>query len=145
MKHLDADDYYWMPTMPPYSVKRGARERLKRILVAADSDWVCVISGSVMNWGAELEDSFDLIVRLEIPAALRLDRLRAREIQRHGKVNEEFIAWAALYDEADESVRSRRRVDRWLAERFAPVLLLEGDLTVAARAEAVLAQVRKMG
>jgi hypothetical protein len=57
-------------------------------------------------------------------------------------VNEEFIAWAAGYDDEPPSsaTRNRSAQEAWLAARRCPVLRLEGDLTVAERVEAVLAQ-----
>lgn len=87
-----------------------------------------------------MEDAFDLIVYLSLPVELRLQRLRVREMQRYGRINEEFIAWAARYDDGDLTVRSRRLLDQWLDARVAPVLRLEGDMTVEARVAAVLAQ-----
>lgn len=99
-----------------------------------------IVSGSVVRWGAELEDAFDLIVYLHLPAELRLQRLRDREMQRYGRIDPEFIAWAASYDDGDLTVRSRLLLDQWLAARKVPVLRL-GDMTVEARVAAVLAQV----
>jgi len=136
-RHLDADDYYWELTHPPYRVKREKDRRLHRLREAMESSERNVLSGSICGWGAALEDSFDLIIYLRIPPDVRLARLRAREIIRHGKVNDEFIAWAALYDEGDASVRSRARHEQWLACRTCPILRLEGDMTVEDRIAAV--------
>jgi adenylate kinase family enzyme len=139
-KHIDADDYYWLPTRPPFQQKRHWKERLELILADLYSAPVVVASGSTIRWGLELEDAYDLIVYLYIPPGVRLQRLRTREVERNGRVNEEFIAWAALYEDGDITVRSRRRVEAWLSERRAPVLRLEGDMTTEARIAAVLAQ-----
>ena len=61
---FDADDYYWLPTDPPYQKKRNHPERLEMILNNLKACTNAVVSGSIMNWGKELEDSFDLIVFL---------------------------------------------------------------------------------
>lgn len=48
--HLDLDDYYWLPTSPPYRKKREAAERLAtclRDLRAAPED---VVSGGLVGW-----------------------------------------------------------------------------------------------
>jgi len=137
-KHVDADDYYWLPTQPRFQQKRDWQERLKLLLADLNVAPGVVASGSTIRWGLELEDAYDFIVYLHIPSEIRLQRLRAREIERNGTVNEEFIAWAALFEEGDLTVRSRRRVEAWLGERRAPVLRLEGDLTVEARIAAIL-------
>lgn len=139
-KHLDADDYYWLPTQPRFQQKRHHEERLKLITAEMNAADAAVISGSTIRWGLELEDAYDFIVYLYLPPEIRLPRLRAREMARYGKVDEEFMAWAANYEDGDLTVRSRRRIDHWLSQRRAPVLRLEEDLTVEARVAAVLAQ-----
>jgi hypothetical protein len=139
-KHIDADDYYWLPTEPRFQQKRDGQERLKLILADINSSPGVVASGSTIRWGLELEDAYDFIVYLYIPPEIRLTRLRAREVARHGRVDEEFIAWAARYEDGDLTIRSRRRVEAWLRERRVPILRLEGDRTVEARIDAVMAQ-----
>jgi hypothetical protein len=51
-----------------------------------------IISGSILNWGLELEDSLSLIVFLTVPAAVRAARLEMREMRLYGRVDPEFIA-----------------------------------------------------
>jgi adenylate kinase family enzyme len=91
---LDADDYYWLPTDPPYQQKRTASLRLS--MLTKDLDCArngAIVAGSVVNWGMELEDSFSLIVFLLVPAEARVDRLRKRETALFSVVNPEFVAW----------------------------------------------------
>jgi len=135
---LDADDYYWESTNPPFEKKRQPEDRLRMIVEATSTSPGFVLSGSICGWGRPVEDCFDLIVYLYIPSTLRLARLRDREIVRHGKINEEFICWAAKYDEGDLHVRSRLLHEEWLQERSCDVLRLEGDMSVKDRIEAVL-------
>lgn len=132
---LDSDDYYWLPTQPPF---RDRRDRaLRRQLVMADLEHHprAILSGAILGWGDDLEHAFDLVVFLSLPHELRVRRLRDRELTRYGEVNEAFIAWAAGYDDdpPTSSTRNRRRQLEWLGERRCPVLRLEGDLTVADR------------
>ena len=134
---LDADNYYWLPTDPPFRDKRDRRER--RILLEHDlaADAV-VVSGSVMDWGPGIEDAFDLIVFLTLAPEIRIARLRARELAELGKIDEKFLEWAAQYDSGTQSGRSRLRHERWLAMRAATVVRLDGDLTVEERVHRVL-------
>jgi adenylate kinase family enzyme len=134
---FDADRYYWMPTNPPFTEKRPKVDRLQMIQEDISAVSSFVLSGSICGWGGELEDGFDLIVFLQIPRELRLDRLRKREFQRYGAINQEFIDWAARYDDGDLSVRSRLLHERWLAGRECPILRLEGDLTNEERTKSV--------
>src|SRR5215510_1478682 len=88
---FDADDYFWVPTDPPYQQQREPSAR--HSLLVADLARLphSVISGSVINWGGELEDSFSLIVFLALPPQLRLARLREREVARFGRVDPIFF------------------------------------------------------
>jgi adenylate kinase family enzyme len=68
---IDTDDYFWLPTTPPYRDKREPQERLCLILERLSFCGDAVVSGSVMGWGAALENAFDLIVFLYVYADTR--------------------------------------------------------------------------
>jgi len=65
--HHDSDDYFWVPTTPPYREKRDAAERLQlmREVFLGRVDWV--LSGSVDDWGAPIVPFFDLVVFWSCP------------------------------------------------------------------------------
>jgi adenylate kinase family enzyme len=137
-RHLDADHYYWLPTTPPYQQKREQADRLALLHADMRSAPGVVVSGSVVGWGQEIEDAFDLIVFLYLPATLRIERLRQREIASYGVVNPEFLAWAAQYDEGPAEGRSLAKHKAWLARRTCPVLRLERDIYVQERLTQVI-------
>src|SRR6478609_161264 len=103
--HLDLDDYYWLPTSPPYREKRERYERLSICLRDLRAARSAVVSGSLVAWGAELEDAFDLVVFLYLPREIRVDRLRKRETER-GLADPAFLEWAGQYDEGPPEGRS---------------------------------------
>lgn len=142
---FDVDDYFWMPSEPPYQRQRdrGARSSL----LAADLAAVprSVTSGSVIDWGGELEDAFSLIVFLALPPELRLARLREREVGRFGRADPEFLDWAAKYDHGSLDVNSRTGDERWLAKRSCPVVRIEGDVSVAERVARVAPALSNLG
>lgn len=76
-RHLDTDDFYWMPTDPPFRQVRPRDERLARLESALEQSPTWVLSGSRCGWG-------ELVVFLLVPTPVRLARLRAREQQRYG-------------------------------------------------------------
>jgi adenylate kinase family enzyme len=135
---FDADTYFWEPTQPPFQTKRLKENRLAMISKDLSLSSAFVLSGSICGWNDVLEDSFDLVIYLRIPPEIRLARLRAREIERNGKINDEFIAWATRYDDGDCTVRSRALHERWLAQRHCEVLRIETDLSVEERLAVVL-------
>jgi len=133
---LDADHYYWLPTEPPFRDKRDRLER--RAMLERDLATDAVVSGSVMDWGPKIEDAFDLIVFLTLPAEIRIARLQAREEAAFGRVDPKFLEWAAQYDSGTQAGRSRLRHERWLAMRRTPVLRIDGDTSVEERVRRVL-------
>jgi hypothetical protein len=135
---LDADDYYWLPTDPPFRSKQDPAVRASRLLQDLQNAPAAVVAGSILNWGVELEDSFSLIVFLTVPAEIRVRRLRERETQRSGHVDPAFLAWAAQYDEGTLEGRSRSKHEAWLAKRRCPVLRIDGDTSTQWRLAQVL-------
>jgi adenylate kinase family enzyme len=48
--HFDADDYFWLPTDPPYTHQRERTERQQLLMddLTAQEQWV--LSGSLCGW-----------------------------------------------------------------------------------------------
>ncbi len=130
---FDVDDYFWVPTEPPYQQQRDPGARLSLLVADLAKVPQSVISGSVINWGAELEDSFSLIVFLTLEPELRLAWLREREVARFGRVDSKFFDWAAQYDESSVDVNSRIGDENWLTRRSCSVLRIEGDISIPER------------
>jgi hypothetical protein len=151
----DVDDYFWLPDDPPYQRRRPMPDRLRLLGARLDdsADWV--LSGSLVGWGDPLVPRFDMVVYLSLDPALRMARLRMRERQRHGDrilpggdragIHAEFMAWAADYDTAGLSQRSRARHDAWLADLPGRVLRLDAAEPVESLAEAVLRAMPRQG
>ena len=137
ISHHDTDDYFWRPTNPPYREIREVADRLRlmREVFLDRSDWV--LSGSLDGWGDPIIPSFDLVVFLYVPTAIRLERLRAREARRGGtdavapggsrhQQMEEFIEWASHYDDGTVEGRNLARHQAWLATLPCRVTRFEG-------------------
>ncbi|MCW7541861.1 AAA family ATPase [Aquabacterium sp. A7-Y] len=138
---LEADDFFWMPTDPPYTDKRAPAERRSLLLQQLGSLDRCVVAGSVMGWGNDVEEAFDLVIFLYVPPAERLRRLRERELARFGRVNPAFLEWAGQYDEGPPEGRSLAKHEAWLRARRCPVLRLVGEGSVAAHLATIAAQI----
>lgn len=144
----DTDDYFWMPSNPPYAVKRPLADRvaLMEAVFLPRSDWV--LSGSLMDWGAAVIPKIDLIVFLRVASDVRLGRLRDRETQRFGdealapggamyEEHTAFMAWAAGYDDPEFDGRNLARHQEWLSQTKRPVIELDSAMPV----EELVAQV----
>jgi len=140
--HLDTDDFFWVPTNPPFREMRSPDQRLALLRQALPNPVPWVLSGSLCGWGDPLIPEFDLVVFLVVPTPVRLARLRAREIARYGhhaiapggdlhQAHVEFLEWAGRYDTGGSEMRSRALHEAWLAALPGAVLRLEGDRSVA--------------
>ena len=154
VRHVDVDDFYWMPTNPPFTTKRPAEERVSLIQQKfADEDWV--LSGSCMGWGEALIAPADLIVFVVTPTPIRLERLAARETQRFGnriapggdmhEIHVAFREWASQYDDPDFSGRNRAWHEAWLSRQKAPVLRVDGVESAETMVAGVAQELRMRG
>ncbi len=141
--HLDVDHYFWEPTDPPFTKIREVPARQRMLDDALDSRLRWVLSGSLCGWGDIFISRFDLVVFLHIPHELRMSRIMAREKIRYGDAiaeggamrahHLEFVEWASNYDTADESMRSLRLHQQWMATLPCRCIRLEGDLSTEER------------
>ncbi len=135
--HLDTDDFFWLPTDPPFATPRDADQRIGLLLdeVTRHEGWI--LSGSALKWGRPVEPLYDLIVFVRIDPELRMARILARETARYGSrirpggdmavKSGEFLEWAASYDTAGPERRSLAAHEQWLDTQTAPVLRLDSS------------------
>lgn len=147
VQQVDVDDFFWMPTNPPFTTKRPPAERVSLIQQTfGDDGWV--LTGSCMVWGEALLAQADLIVFVVTPTPVRLERLALREKERFGdriapggdmhEIHVAFREWASEYDNPEFSGRNRAWHERWLAAQTAPVLRVEGVNSPEAMAAEVI-------
>lgn len=142
--HADADDYFWVPTVPPFIEKRpeSARRALMRDVFVPRESWI--LSGSMVGWGEEIAAECDAVVFLTLDPRERLRRLEVREVHRRdGRQFDEaawsdFMDWAKGYDDPTFDGRSRIAHEEWLAGLDRPILRLGSGASVAELRDAVL-------
>jgi len=151
--YFDTDSFFWEKSAVPYTVKRDPllrNELLKAELSLLDS---YIVGGSLVSWGEEWKQQFDLAVFLYLPKEIRMERLVKREIKRYGndiyddpqrhKLFLEFIDWASKYDDRSFTGRNIGIHETWLASVKCPVMKIEGDTTVAERLRRILEAVNR--
>jgi adenylate kinase family enzyme len=131
----DSDDYFWLPTDPPYNVKRPVPERVRLLKenLAQHNRWV--LSGSLVGWSEEIESLFTHIIFVSLDQEIRLQRIAHREWLRYGarieaggdmfEQSKEFLAYAARYESGDMDIRTRARHEQWMGRFAWPVLRLD--------------------
>ncbi|MEM6461568.1 MAG: hypothetical protein AAF724_06605 [Pseudomonadota bacterium] len=146
----DTDDFYWQPVEPAFSQKRSEAERLELMqrLFLPRKAWI--LSGSLMGWGDILKPHFDAVVFLQLDPAIRLKRLRDREIKRFGRdalekggtrnaQHEAFMRWAAGYDDPAFAGRSLANHEAWFDDLDCRILRLDSALPVDQLVSRILA------
>ena len=149
--HFDTDDYFWLPTDPPFTHQRARTERQQLLMgdLTAHNAWVA--SGSLCGWGDVAIPLFELVVFLAIPQDIRMERLHRREHARFGmrmlpggdmyETSQTFLAWAASYDEGGLDIRSRRLHEEWLGLLPCPILCLEGEYSIAEQLAVLMVEI----
>ena len=93
MPHGDADDYFWLPTDPPYVEKRPEADRvalMEQVFLPREA-WV--LSGSMLGWGDAVLPRCNAVILLTLDPTERLRRLETRERVRRdgGPVDERVL------------------------------------------------------
>lgn len=137
---LDTDNYFWMPTDPPFTVKREKNERIEMLLHDIEKSEKCVVSGSLCDWGDVFIPKFDLCIWIQTSTAVRIDRLKNREFSHFGKRilpggdmyenHTDFINWEKTYDTADSTQRSFAMHNEWSQKLTCPLIILNGEKPV---------------
>lgn len=145
--HLDADDYYWTNTEPPFQIKLPLEKRNEHLKTDFNMQDKVIISGSLITWSNYWNTAFDLGVFLKLPPKIRLERLKNREIERYGtqletdkkiaQQSKDFLAWAEKYDNPAFNGRSISQHRNWINLLDCPILEITEDLTNEERMEIV--------
>ena len=146
--NLDTDAYYWTKTDPPFTNKNRPADRVAMIEndIKGIDNWV--LSGSICSWGNPLLNKFTLAVFLQLPNALRMERILNRERTRFGKridvggdmheAHIKFIDWANSYDHAVAPTRSLDLHEKWMKRLSCPILRLDSTVSVDELCDAVI-------
>jgi adenylate kinase family enzyme len=137
--HLDIDDYFWLPTEPPFTTPRETALRTALLSSDLENTDKCVLTGSLCGWGDMYIPLFHLVIYLEAPTEIRMQRLKAREEDHFGsrilaggdmyQIHQDFLVWAKSYDTADLNSRRRALHKQWLEKITCPILTLDGTKT----------------
>lgn len=149
--HLDTDEFYWEESDPPFQQARPVELRQAMLTERFEMHPAWVLSGSLAGWGDIFIPLFDVVIFLSLPNAIRMERLRARELKRYGAEALEaggrmhqgytdFMAWASRYDTAGLEQRSRILHEQWLERLAMPVVRIDGLLETGEQVDLLLQQ-----
>lgn len=138
-RHLDIEDYHFLPAPIPYTAHRP-REECRRLLLAdAIECGSFVLSAVTGDFGAELNRLYRLAVLMEAPLALRLERVRRRAEAQYG---DRVRAGGDMYEQTRRFIdfvaaRDLAKIERWEKTLACPILVIDGTRPVAESANAI--------
>lgn len=149
LKYFDSDDYFWIKTEPPFTLRRDSDLRNNLTIKDIRKAENFILGGSIINWGDNLFPDFDLIIFLYLPSEIRLERLKKREFERYGNIIytdekrakqfNDFIIWATDYDnETGLANRTLKAHQTWLKQKQSPILKIIGDKTLDEKLKLIL-------
>lgn len=151
LPHFDADDYYWKPTDPPFTLKRPPDQRVTLLEKDLKQHASWALSGSLVNWGDSLKHLFSHVIFIYLPQDIRIGRLKVREREKFGsrldfggdmhQQHLDFLEWARKYDHGGLEVRSRQLHENWFKSLRCPIIRISGELSSQDQVESVLTQI----
>jgi len=142
MQVVDTDAFEWLPTNPPFRLRRLPGVTLADITATLDDHLSCVVAGSLFPWGLSLMPRFALVILLVTARRIRLDRLRLRQVLDFGarvqpggdmyESHKQFLKRAANYELNPATLRSLARDERLLQTIPGKTLWLDGAAPLGA-------------
>jgi adenylate kinase family enzyme/GNAT superfamily N-acetyltransferase len=127
-KHMDIEDYYFLPSEIPYTRSRTQEECIPLMLADMDKHTNFVLSAVIGDFGNEIIKRFDLAVIIDAPLDVRMARVLKRDIDRFGN---RVLEGGDLYE---QQMRFRNKVaarpadyaEQWAKTLACPVLRIDG-------------------
>lgn len=146
--YFDTDQYFWLPSEPPFTVRRLPEERNALLQADLDAAGHGIVGGSLINWSKYWASAFDYIVFLYLPNHIRMERLQQREFERYGTVilndperkkqHAAFLEWANGYDDNTAHGRTLAAQEKWLQQVSCPVIEIRGNYALSEKITMVL-------
>lgn len=155
LPYLDSDTFFWEPSSPPFTIRRNPINRNEMVQESLQQTDSWILGGSIINWGENVFPNFDLIIFLWLPPAIRLERLKTREVERYGevvytdpernKLFNDFMAWAEDYDQATGLAnRTLKAHEAWLDKQDVPILELRGNYDLLQKIELIKQEIANL-
>lgn len=138
--HFESDEYYWLPTDPPFTAKRPLEERVSLLQsdLIQQQNWV--VSGVLCNWGHFIIPMLSHVIFVYADWDTRLKRIKHREQQLHGtrilpggdmyEHHQAFLDWASQYDTEKPISRTKKKHLDWLSTLTCEVIEVDTSKAV---------------
>ena len=126
--HMDAEDYFFSNNDHSYKTSRS-REEVKNLLFADMTLYQNFIFSTVNgNMNEQINSKYDLVIYLDVPLEIRMDRIKKRSFDKFGK---RMLKGGDMYETEKSffdfvSGRTSDHIEGWLNTLACPVLRLDG-------------------
>lgn len=137
---FDGDDYYWLDTDPPYSVKRDIRDRQSMLRIDLESSKSWIFAGSPAAWAPFVLTMLTHVIFIRLPWDVRKKRVKAREKERFGKrvlkggdmyeSHKKFLEWSKGYEANEVRGRTLHKHLELIKKIDKPVFTINEDIPV---------------
>jgi adenylate kinase family enzyme len=127
-KHMDIEDYYFLPSDIPYSRSRTQQECILLMLAGMEQHLNFVLSAVIGDFGDELIKRFDLAVIIDAPLDVRMARVLKRDIDRFGN---RVLEGGDFYEQQKRfhnkvAARPADYTEQWVKTLSCPVIRIDG-------------------
>lgn len=143
---LDIEDYFFPGRKPgeSYQNARSREETVRALLTDLKRYDRCVLAAVKASYGREVEALLTLAVRLELPKATQMERIRKRSYEKFG---DRMLPGGDLYEREEAffvlaANRPLGQVETWLKATGLPVLRLDGARPVEENVERILEKLK---
>ncbi|MBQ4354438.1 MAG: AAA family ATPase [Clostridia bacterium] len=144
-KHMDIENYYFLPSDIPYSVYRTREEAAELFRADAEKYQRFVFSAVNGNMGEEGNRYYTHIVYLRVPLPIRMERIITRAEEKFGS---HFQKGTDLWEQEQSFFASVRKkspegIEKWIGQMRCPVLYLDGTQPCEQLTEQVLLWIKE--
>jgi uridine kinase len=127
-KHMDIEDYFFLPSDIPYARSRTQHECIPLMLEDMEKHPNFVLSAVIGDFGDEIIKRFDLAVIIDVPLDVRMRRVLKRDIDRFGN---RVFEGGDLYEQQMQfhnkvAARPANYTEVWVKTLTCPVLRIDG-------------------
>jgi len=127
-KHIDIEDYHFEKSEIPYTVERSREDCLKLILVDIEKHGSFVITAVTGDFGEAISQMYELAVHISAPLELRLERIKRRAYEQHGK---RVLEGGDMHEQQQRffnfvASRPISKIERWAKTLKCPIICIDG-------------------
>lgn len=131
-KHMDVEDYYFKPSVIPYTNSRTKDEVQKLLLSDIQKYRKFILSSVNCDYGEEINALYNYVIYIHVPLDIRIDRVKQRSFNKFGT---RILEGGDMYDQEQKffkfvASRTMDKTDLWLQSVTCPIIHIDGTNSV---------------